>query len=69
MGELTKTAAEIKKASEKITGRKYCASCHAFQLLEGGKDVLITGGRHTRWKCAKCLASTSARKYESKKVK
>lgn len=69
MGELTKTASEIKTASEKLTGRKYCSSCHAYQLSEGGKDVLITSGRHTRWKCAKCLASISARKYESKKVK
>jgi len=66
MGELTKTAAEIRRASEKLTGRKYCASCHAYQLSEGGKEVLISSGRHSRWKCANCLANSSARKYQSK---
>jgi transposase-like protein len=61
-----KTGDEIRKATQNITGRKYCSSCHTYQLLEGGKDVLISNGRHTRWKCAKCIKQISQRKYQSK---
>jgi hypothetical protein len=69
VGDLTKTAEDIKKAQEKITGRKFCSSCHSYKLIDGGKDLPITSGKSTRWKCASCIARISARKYESKKVK
>ena len=66
VGDLTKTGEDIRKAVDVVTGRKFCSSCHAYQLLESGKEVLIASGRHKRWKCANCLKRISARKYESK---
>jgi len=66
VGELTKTHAEIRKATQNITGRKYCSSCHAFQIMEGGKEVPTATGKRTRWKCANCLKNISAKKYQSK---
>jgi len=69
VGELTKTYEEIRKATQSITGRKYCSSCHAFQLVEGGKEVPIATGKRTRWKCANCLKNASARKYQAKEKK
>lgn len=68
-GDLTATSKRIKEVADKLTGRKYCSSCHAYQLPEGGKDVLITSGRHTRWKCVKCIKRISEAKYASKKEK
>jgi transposase-like protein len=66
VGDLTKTGEQIRKAVDAITGKKYCSSCHSYQVVEGGKEVLISNGRHKRWKCVNCLKRISARKYESK---
>jgi len=67
--DLTAIGEQIRKAADKVSGRKYCSSCHAYQLIDGGKDVLITNGRHTRWKCVKCIKRISEAKYASKKEK
>lgn len=41
----------IKKAEERITGKRFCTGCQKPQAIEGGR---MTVGRYPRWVCAPC---------------
>jgi len=69
VSEITVTHAEIRKAHEKLMERKYCSSCHAYKMIDGGKDVPYANGKRTRWQCLNCHKKISERKYQSKKEK
>jgi len=44
---------DVKKAEERITGKKYCSNCGKYSSIEGGGSVI--SNRRSRWKCAKCM--------------
>ena len=47
---------DVKKAAERITGKKYCSNCGKYSSIEGGGSVI--SNRRARWKCAKCMEYT-----------
>lgn len=48
---------QVRKASERLTGLKFCFSCSKERPVEGG------GMRKNSWKCAHCLKRISTTWY------